>query len=76
MTEARMCYWALTGNGEKAIVAIVVENESGYHPTDYDWGTLEQAQEQANKANTDLGLSSRDCIDIVVSSMFPKSHTG
>jgi len=76
MTEQRKCYWAITGTTEKAIVGIVVENEKGYYPTDYDWGTYEQAQEQANTANAEMGLSDRDCIEIITSSMFGARHTG
>jgi hypothetical protein len=74
MTEIRRCYWAITGSDVKAIVGIITENQSGYQPTDLDWGEFPQAQRLCNQANLDLGLSDRDCIEIVTSSMFPKSR--
>ncbi len=76
----RLCYYSpetdyVEGRGYR--VAIVKENEPGYYPTGgagqapWYWGhDLKTAQDTAKKLNNDrLGLSDRDVMDIIISSM-------
>ncbi|MFA5376721.1 MAG: hypothetical protein WC455_13315 [Dehalococcoidia bacterium] len=59
-----------TDNKGEYVALIAVEDESGFHITDWSWGSdFKQAQEIANERNTRLGLSKEDAAKIVCSTM-------
>ncbi len=68
----RRCYFideAMTDERGHYRPAIVTENEPGYHRTDYDYGTdFYRAHEAVETCNRQLGLTTSDCDEIVLSS--------
>lgn len=86
----RLCYYVPPdGYDEKHgyRVAIVEENEPGYSWTGnipegglqapYYWGhNLVEAKKTCRRLNTDMGLSERDVLDIITSSMAASSRRG
>lgn len=80
----RYCYWineTQTPVEGGFIPSVVIENEAGHTPLAGDpktcqapwvWGpTLTDAQRTADQANTELGLTRKQAMDIVTSSMWP-----
>lgn len=52
------------------VVCIAEEGTAGYHKTDWLWGSdKEVAQALCNERNEDFGISKKEAIKIVVSSM-------
>jgi hypothetical protein len=78
----RFCYYiteAMTQRHDDGTVhyypAIVTENEDGYKRTDWDYGTdFKLAQETVISLNAERGISQPEAMEIVASSMFPKSR--
>ena len=72
-TEPRRCYYVdetMTNAKGHIVPAVVVENESGYHPVDFSWDcTIEVAKDMIATMNKDLGLAPKDVTTIVSSSM-------
>ena len=53
------------------IPCIAIEGESGYYPTDWDWGTdLELAEECAREKNERLGITEDEAHKIILGTMF------
>ena len=56
-------------NGE-FIPCIIKEDETGYYPTDYHWGTDKKvAQKCADDLNRNMGLTKEDVIDLLLGSL-------
>lgn len=54
------------------IPCIVKEGETGYHPTDWKWGTdLKEAEALADDYNKKLGLTEEEAYTIILQSMRP-----
>jgi len=83
LNERRFCYFVdeldhLKGQGFR--VSVVIENEPGRFPTGggetapWYWGgdSIAEARAIAEAENTHLGLTMKDVITIINSSMFPK----
>lgn len=52
------------------VPCIAVEGETGYHRTDWAWGTdIDVARQLADKKNADLGLTVREAYEIVFDTM-------
>ena len=68
-----MCYMILetvTDENGNYIPCIAVEGEKGYNRTNYHWGKdLTLAKEVATDMNTRMGISSRDAMKIILSTM-------
>lgn len=73
--DKRKCYFVMqtvTDKDGNFIPCIAVEGERGYYKTDWTWGKdLDLAQECAREKNEALGISERDAMLIVFSSMRP-----
>lgn len=79
-TGKRMCYMIQVGqfDANGYIPSLVVEGEAGHSPLTgreaysrpwYFGKTYEEAEETCRKINEEMGLSRRDVIEIVMSSM-------
>ena len=52
------------------IPCIAKEGETGYYPTDWDWGTdLELAEQCAKKKNERMGISEDEAFKIILGTM-------
>jgi hypothetical protein len=56
-------------DGEMFVLILVTENEPGYQPLDSLWPDLAKAQAFAKERNEKMGLSEKDVLDILSSSM-------
>lgn len=69
----RMVYFiqpTLVTEDGQYIPCIAKENESGYYKTDWAWGSnLEEAEKLAAQKNASLGISEKEAMKIVLSSM-------
>ncbi len=52
------------------IPCIAIEGETGYHPTDWNWGTdLELANRLADERNAALGFTAKEAFIIIAGTM-------
>ena len=81
-SEPRTCYYILHTqfDSEGFIPSLVTENEEGHRPligngtgaAPYHWGkTLEEAERMCAHKNLMNGITEKDMVEIVASSMFP-----
>lgn len=76
-TNQRMVYFIqeTVKNPEGGFIpCIAIEGESGYYPTDWDWGTdLELAESCAKFKNDRMGIDDKEAAKIILETMQPIS---
>jgi hypothetical protein len=76
MISFNLCYTVLLGKPAGANIGIIKHGERGYHATDLDWGTGDEAAAIVREANQARGIDAATQLDFEIKSMFiwPKAE--
>ena len=71
MSKTRICYYCTSEKVGEHIVVVVQENVSGYKYFGYrTWNDEKDCEAEAARLNAVIGISDKDMVKIVASSMF------
>ena len=73
LANKAFCYYldeSMRNAKDEFVPCVIVENEPGYHPTDWTWGKdIEIARQCVREKNEKLGVTPKRMLEIVDSSM-------